>query len=201
MRPGELAGVLLTGGRSSRLGRDKALLPLGPRGTSLAQHLGELLLAVTSRAIEVGPGRSGLPLPTAPDPGAGPLVAVALARDELESQGFSGPALVLATDLPRLTLELLSTVARWPAPDDSSVLPVVGGRPQYLSARWSPGALDKAVLLAAGGERRVQAAFEEDACVLLDEDDLPAFDLAFELSDVDAEEDLSRLGFDLPPLL
>lgn len=199
MTAGALAGILLTGGPSSRLGRDKAALPLGPGGSPLAVHLGGMLKSVVAFALEVGPGRSGLPLTTTTDPATGPLAAVALARTELASSGWTGPALVLATDLPRLSLRLLRTLARWGAPASTSVLPLLDARPQYLCARWSAAALERGVSLVDSGERRVQAAFDEGEVLFLGEGELSSFDLATELADLDDEAAAAALGLELPP--
>ena len=101
------AGLLLTGGASTRMGRDKATLPLGPAGMTLGRHLGSMLEAVTVVALEVGPHASLLDQPTERDPGEGPLAAIALGTRTLRHLGFEGPVLVLATDLPCLSPELL----------------------------------------------------------------------------------------------
>jgi molybdopterin-guanine dinucleotide biosynthesis protein A len=53
------AGVLLTGGRSRRLGVDKASLVLD--GETLARRAARRLDAVCSPVLEAGDGVSGLP--------------------------------------------------------------------------------------------------------------------------------------------
>jgi len=54
------AGVLLTGGSSRRLGFDKATVMVGDE--TLAERAARVLSAVCSPVIEVGPGRSGMPV-------------------------------------------------------------------------------------------------------------------------------------------
>lgn len=194
----ELNGLLLTGGASRRLGRDKASIPVGPDGVPLARRLGEMLSSLTDVAVEVGPARSGLDVPDEPDPREGPLGAIAVGWSHLERLSAGVPVLVLATDLPWLSPGCLDVIASFPAADGDSVVPVVGGRLQTLCARWSPAALRRARLLAERGERRVQAAFEGGSVLRLTEEDFarcsPPFDLALELADVDLPEDLRRLG-------
>jgi molybdopterin-guanine dinucleotide biosynthesis protein A len=193
------AGLLLTGGASTRMGRDKATLPLGPAGMTLGRHLGSMLEAVTVVALEVGPHASLLDQPTERDPGEGPLAAIALGTRTLRHLGFEGPVLVLATDLPCLSPELLSRIALWPAAGHRSVVPVAGGRLQPLCARWSPAALDRAIECVEQGKRRVNAAFGTgDDLVVLDGKELAGIDLDLELSDVDDEGALERLGLELP---
>ena len=55
----QLAGVLLTGGASRRMGTDKARLVVD--GETLAARSARVLAAVCEPVIEVGPGVSGLP--------------------------------------------------------------------------------------------------------------------------------------------
>ncbi len=182
------------------MGRDKALLPLGPGGITLGRHLGAMLEAVTVSALEVGPHASLLDAPAERDPGEGPLVALALGAGAHRQLGWEGAILVLATDLPLLSLELLSRIAMWSAPEHLSVVPVAGGRPQLLCARWSPAALDRAIDAVERGERRVSAAIGDAAdLAVLGEAELPGIDLDLELADVDDEAALRRLGFVVPP--
>jgi molybdopterin-guanine dinucleotide biosynthesis protein A len=190
------AGVLLTGGRSRRMGRDKATLrgsaqPLGP---TLAERTADLLNTVCQIAVEVGPGCSALPAVAEAVPGQGPLVAVAAAWIELGIRGWSGPVLVVATDLPRLNLGLL----RWLAdhPGSHSVVPVAARRVQPLCARYRPEDLDLAARLVGDGERSMTALIDAVDADLVDEQDwLPAAGDASVLLDVDTPADLKRSGW------
>jgi molybdopterin-guanine dinucleotide biosynthesis protein A len=54
----EVAGFVLTGGRSSRMGRDKALLPVG--GQALCERIGDVVAAVANEVFLIGhPERYG----------------------------------------------------------------------------------------------------------------------------------------------
>jgi molybdopterin-guanine dinucleotide biosynthesis protein A len=181
-------GLLLTGGRSRRMGRDKATLEVA--GEILSVRLGGLLADVARPALEVGPGRSGLPT-TEPDPGEGPLAAIATGWRCLRGLGFSGDVIVLATDLPLLTEEVLDWLAG--RPEDASVVPVVEGRTQPLCARWCPDDLDRAVELVASGVRAVSPALGPDTAYLGEADwGTVATPLAFR--DADRPEDLPLDG-------
>ncbi|MHB1961839.1 MAG: molybdenum cofactor biosynthesis protein MoaE [Acidimicrobiales bacterium] len=146
-----VAGLLLTGGASRRMGRDKATLPMG--GQSMAERLGRLLSAVGGPVLEVGPGHSGLPVVRDEPAGQGPLAAVAAGARALGELGWRGPAVVLACDLRRLTAEALALLAGWPG--EGAVVPEVDGRRQPLCARWSPADLSAAVVAADAGRRAV----------------------------------------------
>ena len=185
-----VAGLLLTGGGSRRMGVDKAALVVD--GVPLAERAAAALSAVVSPVLEVGPGRTSLPVVTEPDPGAGPLAALAAGAGALAEHGHHGAAVVLATDLPVVTALLVRVLASHPS--DATVVPVVAGRRQPLAARYSPAALDQAQALFAAGRRSLAALLDEVDVVELTEDDLaPVVDLR-ELEDVDTPEDLVRLG-------
>src|SRR5258708_24214760 len=86
-RRGQIAGYILAGGMSSRLGRDKALVELA--GRPLLLHMQGLLSSVASRVTVVAPLRySALGVRMIPDewPGYGPLggIATALRHTGLE---------------------------------------------------------------------------------------------------------------------
>ena len=129
----QVAGMLLTGGASRRMGSDKAMLEVG--GVANAVRLAGLLREVSGPVLEVGPGRSGLRALSEQPPGQGALAAVAAGGSALRELGCARPALVLACDLPFVGGAVLRFLVGWPG--TGSVVPVVGGRPQPLCARWS----------------------------------------------------------------
>ncbi len=181
-----VGGLLLTGGRSRRMGRDKATLEVG--GEFLAVRLGRLLAEVARPALEVGPGWSGL-VTARPDPGEGPLAAIASGWLSLRERGTESGVIVIATDLPWLTRDLLEWLAA--RQESSSVVPMVGGRIQPLCARWSPADLDSAVALVDSGERAVSSALGRDTAYL-DETEWGRAVSSLSFADVDSPEDLGE---------
>lgn len=161
----EVAGLLLTGGSSSRLGQDKAAL--------FAGRIAKVLCQVASPVFEVGPGRTGLP--SLRDPGEGPLGALRCAP--------AHDSLVLACDLPAITVDVL----RWLADQPGTAIPVVEGRAQYLCARYS----SETLLLArtVEGDRMRDLLDVADDVHYVDASEWPAECFA----DVDTPEDLDRL--------
>jgi molybdopterin-guanine dinucleotide biosynthesis protein A len=188
------AALLLTGGASRRLGRDKASLPLGP--TTLAARTAALLAEVAAPVVEVGPGRTSLPHVLDTPAGEGPLAAVAAGWAALARLVRPGPdhALVVATDLPRLTVGFLEWLAGHPAP--GCVVPVdAAGRPQYLCARYSAAALCRAAPLVERGRRAVRDLLgsEEVAATWAGPVEWqPAAGDADALVDIDTPADLER---------
>ena len=172
------------------MGRDKAQLEVN--GVSLARHTAALLEQVATTAIEVGPGVSGL-LTTREDPaGEGPLAAVAAGRRTLLASGHVGPALVIACDLPFLSLDLLAFLAEYEAP--GTVLPLVDGRVQPLCARWSVRELDGASALVASGVRSLRHLVDLPDVTILDESAWGQVASSRAFADVDSPEDLVRYG-------
>lgn len=185
-----VAGLLLTGGASRRMGTDKAALVVD--GRPLAVRLADLLgAACGGPVLEVGPGRSGLPWLIEDPAGAGPLVAVAAGAAALRARGWHGAVLVLACDLPLLTPQALGLLATWPG--DASVVPVVGGRSQPLCARWSAAGLAAAEERAAGGQRSLRG-LPGPGTRRLAAAEWGAVDGAATFSDVDTPEDLAMLA-------
>jgi molybdenum cofactor guanylyltransferase len=192
----QVAGALLTGGASRRMGFDKALVEVDgvPSAVRLATVLGE----VASPVLEVGPGRSGLTAIAEQTPGCGPLVAACAAREALRAMGYFGPVLLLACDLAFVAAGDLVVLCRWPGP--ASVVPMVGGRPQPLCARWSPEELDAAAVLVQAGERSMKALLRRPGIVFVDEERWPSGKAERVFADFDTRSDLAALGLGGPGL-
>jgi molybdopterin-guanine dinucleotide biosynthesis protein A len=191
-----VAGILLTGGASRRMGFDKALVKVD--GLASAVRLAAVMQQVASPVLEVGPGRSGLEAIAEEPGGQGPLFAACAALPVLEAAGHRGPVLLLACDLAFVTAQDLASLAHWPGA--ASVVPLVGGRPQPLCARWSFEDLLAATALAQGGERSMKALLRRPGIVLVERDDWPAGSAERVFADFDTPSDLADLGLSPPAL-
>ncbi len=182
--------MLLTGGASSRMGADKAALEFG--GDRLADRSAALLEAVTDPTVEVGPGFTHLLSVPDPLPRLGPLEAVVRGFAAIQASGWTGPVLVVATDLPLLTGGLLDWLATHPSAQ--SVVPVDSERPQPLCARYQPSDLEMATDLVRSGRRSMMELLEAIEPLYLgpEEWSKPAGD-PLALADVDTPADLERL--------
>jgi molybdopterin-guanine dinucleotide biosynthesis protein A len=190
------AGILLTGGRSRRMGVDKASLVLD--GETLAVRAGRLLAAVSDPTLELGDGASGLDHVRESPPGSGPLAALAAAGGALRTRGFAGPALVLAVDLPAVGEPLL----RWlrDRPGASTVVPRVDGRLQPVCARYAAEALLAAESLVVAGVRALHELFDVVEHDVVEERDWRAVAAPASFLDVDTPADATRFGLRLPGL-
>ncbi len=184
-----VAGILLTGGSSRRLGFDKAALVV--EGQALALRVARTMSNVVHPIVEVGPGRSGLRAVTEDPPGCGPLVAIGAGCRFLRSEGHGGPVLVLACDLPRVAEPLLTLLARWPG--ERSVVPVVAGMAQPLCARWSRSHLDSIPERVDTGERSMRSLLD-DTVEFVDESVWARVAPPSAFGDIDRREDLDQLG-------
>lgn len=173
------------------MGTDKALLETGG-GVPWARWVGSLLAEVAEVAVEVGPGYSGLPSVLEEQRGQGPLVAVAAGAAALSAEGWEGPALVFACDLPRLTSGAVRWLADWPG--KGAVVPIVGGRSQPLCARWSAADLSAAESRAASGERSLRGLPGVATCALVGPSGWMALIDADTLTDADTPEEALRAG-------
>jgi molybdenum cofactor guanylyltransferase len=184
-----VAGLLLTGGTSRRMGFDKSRLTV--EGTPMARRVARALAAAAAPVLEVGPGTSGLPTVAESKTGEGPLFALTCGARELRRRGHYRAVLLVACDLPFLSRDGLVELAGWPS--DRSVVPAVAGRPQPLCAKWSTEDLDVADRLVARGERSMRALVAAVRPVLLDvEKEMTRLTTA-QLVDLDTRDDAQRL--------
>lgn len=159
IRSTAIVGAVLCGGRSSRFGRDKALVDVG--GRPLAAGIVDSLRAVGADPVAAIGGSAGteLGLPTVPDrfPDEGPLGGLATAL----LWAKRGLVVVTPCDLPLLRAEHLALLVE-ASSDDEAVVALLDGRPQPSLGCW-PATRGPALLdLLNSGKRAWRAAL--DAC-------------------------------------
>jgi molybdopterin-guanine dinucleotide biosynthesis protein A len=157
------AGIVLAGGRSTRMGVPKAALEW--HGSTLLRRVSGILgRAVDGPVIVVrAPGQRLPALPASvrvvadAREGEGPLEGLAAGLAALV--GIAEIAYVSATDAPLLHPEFVRAVIR-AAGDADVALPYVGGHRQPLAAAYRISLLPVLRALLAGGDRRPGALFE-----------------------------------------
>ena len=193
-RVSRTAGLLLTGGASSRLGVAKA--ELRRDGERLADRGARLLASACTTALEVGPGVSALAAVREVPPGAGPLAAVVAGAHALARRDGPGPVLVLAVDLPFVEASLLRWLVEHPAP--GTVVPRVDGRAQPLCARYAAADLVVAAALRARGAAAMQDLLAAVSIAYEDEAGWGAVATAAAFTDVDTPDAVYRAGLTGP---
>ncbi|MFB5674793.1 molybdenum cofactor guanylyltransferase [Paenibacillus terreus] len=143
----EVTGIVLAGGKSSRMGTDKSRLELD--GMTVLEKIAGELQQAAGRVIAAGSNDSGVPadLETVPDhyPGQGPLAGLHAGLQASETEWN----IVCACDMPLVNAEALlalraEAAKRWikegqlTAGDEAcdAVIPVIGGRRQPLLAAY-----------------------------------------------------------------
>jgi molybdopterin-guanine dinucleotide biosynthesis protein A len=168
--------VVLAGGKSSRLGRDKALLPI--EGQPMLAHTVQRLSALTDDLIVVSNEREShgslaLAARLVPDiePGQGSLMGV-----------YSGlrvarhaHALVIACDMPLLNAHLLRYMLGL-AQGYDVVIPRLNGLLEPLHAIYGKACLPPISRLLDQGQRKVTAFLHEVRVRYVEEDEIDAFD-------------------------
>jgi len=188
-----VAGLLLTGGASRRMGRDKALIEID--GRRLVDRAASLLAAVADPVVEVGPGWSGLAAVREDPPGSGPLAALSAGAAALRAAGHDGSVLVLAVDMPRVGVELLRFLAG--RAGTATAVPRAGGHPQPMCARYGPDVLAAVDERLSAGGRSLRDLLEtlaaSGAVSWVEPDEWEPVAGAEAFADVDTPEDLRRL--------
>ncbi|MGN6174812.1 MAG: molybdenum cofactor guanylyltransferase, partial [Streptosporangiaceae bacterium] len=172
------AGIVLAGGRSSRMGTPKAALEW--HGSTLLRRTVGILARVTDGPVVVvrAPGQE-LPLLPAqtevvddPREGLGPVQGLAAGLTALTDRAEI--AFVSSTDMPFLHPAFVRRVLRAVQEGADVGLPVARGYPQPLAAAYRVALAPVATKLVA--EERLRPAFLFEECVVdrLDEDALRA---------------------------
>ena len=192
--PRRASGVLLVGGKSRRMGRDKLVLEVD--GKPLVQRVADALAARCEEVILVGGAGPDLPDGTlrVPDhrPGAeGPLAGI-----EAGLEAASNPlAFVAAGDMPFLSPGLVGNLLdRLAAQEVLAVVPRSGGRDHPLCAAYSRDVLPLARSALDGGVRAVREFLGSlDGVEYVDAAELRRFgDPDLLLMNVNSPDDLER---------
>lgn len=134
-----LLGVVLAGGRSSRMGRDKAGLMWG--GQTLLEHQMALLKSLTCDSVLIA-GRQDPRWPSLPDerPFRGPVEGVANVLDKMAAMFAIAPGkmLFVPLDMPLLEKDALEQLVLHKAP-----LVAFEGYPLPCALSVTPEVLDK----------------------------------------------------------
>jgi molybdopterin-guanine dinucleotide biosynthesis protein A len=186
-------GIVLAGGRSTRMGRDKASIDLGGR-TLLARAV-ETIRRAGGTPLVIGPPRPDLDRLGArliDDEGAGPLAALRMGL-----QAARGPAFAMACDLPLLPSAVVAfLVAGLQAAP--AVVPRAAGKLQVLAAAYGEASVPAFDAALRAGETAVQAAVQALEARVVDPEELGAWGDERMFLNVNSPEDLRRVAALLP---
>ena len=184
--------VILTGGRSRRMGRDKGNLPVG-EGTLLERMIGRWTGVFDAVAVSVGEGERPLPAGVTAlldrHPGAGPMAGLEAALAELETDAV----FLTAVDMPFGDAALARWMAERMGQADVCTIRRGGGRPEPLFALYRKSCLPAITRsLEAGRRSFVQGLFPFVAVEQVGEEELAAFDLERSLFNANFPEEWER---------
>jgi molybdenum cofactor guanylyltransferase len=194
----QIEGFVLAGGKSSRMGREKALLEIG--GEPLIVRTVRLVESVTAPVTVVGetPGIRALGLRSVADdfPGGGPLGGIATALRAARTAWI----LVVACDLPYLRREWLEYLV-WRAreSDADAVIAMNEGGAEPLCAAYRRNAEPIIRAAVSAGNLKVRKMLEELRGEVIEPEEWKRFDsdgLLFKNMNTpeDYEEAVTRLG-------
>ena len=155
-----ISGILLTGGKSTRMGTDKASLPFG-NGTLLTVQLEKFRALGITDVLISGYGDGQIPDDV---PGCGPLGGLAACLKRIRG----GCALVLSIDVPLVPEAELRGLLE--AHTGGVTLLRHGERSEPLIAVYDAALGETADRLLRAGKRAVWSLLDEAACRVLDTD-------------------------------
>jgi molybdopterin-guanine dinucleotide biosynthesis protein A len=151
--------IVLAGGASRRMGRDKASLPFGPQ--TMLERVTDLIRPEVSEIV-VSAGKDqtippGLRVVRDLASGAGPLSALATVLPIVAAESPAGIAVVVACDMPLVRHTLIAGLSDRIGEADACV-PLLDGRMVATCAVFRIGPSARAAVeLVARGERRLGA--------------------------------------------
>ncbi|MBW0015981.1 MAG: molybdenum cofactor guanylyltransferase [Mycobacterium sp.] len=159
---GSLAGIVVAGGESRRMGRDKATLPFtAPNGgrTTMVEHVVDVIRERCEPVfVMAAPGQ---PMPTQHARivrdemrGLGPLPATGRGLRAAAAAG-ARLAFVCAVDMPYLTVDLIDDLARLAVETGAEVVLPWDGRTHYLAAVYRTDLADRVDALVTAGKRKM----------------------------------------------
>jgi len=154
-----LAGVVVAGGESRRMGRDKATLPLPDGSGTMVERVVDVVSQRCSPVyVMAAPGQ---PLPALSVPilrdevrGLGPLPATGRGLRAAAAAG-ARYAFVAAVDMPSLTADLIDELFRLAVETNAEVVMPWDGRSHYLAAVYRTDLADRIDALVAAGARKM----------------------------------------------
>lgn len=169
--------IILAGGQSRRMGRNKALLRLTPDGPPLIEIVIAAARSVATAIVlstnDPAP-YAWLGLPTMADrfPGAGPLAGLEAGLSALPTDA----AFLLACDMPAIVPELLRLV-RDRLGDADAVVPLNAvGQPEPLCALYRPACLPAIRARLAAGDFAMRGWLADVRTIFIPAADLRAVD-------------------------
>lgn len=186
-----MLAVILVGGQSSRMGKDKAMLPVG--GKPMAMLLAERFAAAGfDTAVSVDrAGRfplTGLFEIEDAFPGQGPLNGLYGAFSKTDAERI----LLMGTDLPGADPALAERLETFMGDYDACMIRRSDGTVETLFGIYSRSCFQAVSECLQEGRRAVRAALDRVRVRYVDEEELPGWDLSCILRNVNTPEEFGK---------
>jgi molybdopterin-guanine dinucleotide biosynthesis protein A len=163
--------AILAGGKSRRMGRDKATIEVG--GRTLLQRCVSAVESVAAPVVIISDRVGRFRIPGCREvvdlyPDAGPVGGIVTALTEL---GY-GAHLVVACDMPFLQTRLMEWLLHSATDEYDSVVPRPAGRPEPLCAVYRHTCIEPLRNFLDGGGRAAHLALQQLRTRYIDEEDL-----------------------------
>ncbi|WP_386056910.1 molybdenum cofactor guanylyltransferase [Thalassobacillus hwangdonensis] len=160
-------GIILAGGQSSRMGRNKAFLEL--EGKPVIEHVIDKMRACTDDLILITNDPEEydhLGIQTACDvfPHQGPLAGIHAGMKNKEAEGY----VVTACDTPYISVSIYQLL-KASLVDNDIVIPTYAGRSHPLSGVYRRNLAQEIECLMEEGKRSMKALYEEGHTVYMDD--------------------------------
>jgi molybdopterin-guanine dinucleotide biosynthesis protein A len=187
---GGLSGIVLAGGKSQRIGRDKALLEL--EGRTLITHVLDRLSPLCGELIistNAGELYTHLPARIIPDviPGRGALSGIHAGLAAMRNER----AIVVACDMPFLNLPFLRYMVSI-APGYDVVVPRPGRDYEPLHAVYAASCVEPIAQLVAEGPRRIVELYQRVQVREVTAGEVRLFDADLSFFNVNTPEEWAR---------
>jgi len=186
----EITGIVLAGGKSSRMGKEKGLCTMNKK--PLIEYAVEVLLEVCDEVIISANGNSydylGLPVVKDEVTGVGPIGGISSAIHFSSTEDN----FVLSCDMPFITAKLVRYIISHKL-EHQAVVPVNNGFPEPLCAYYGKDAaslFDKSI---ENGIYKLQRVFENMDVRFINIDRENGFDGRLLFSNINTEAELKRL--------
>ncbi len=186
----KITGIVLSGGKSSRMGREKGLCTL--RGKPLIEYAVEVLIEVCDDVIISANDNSydylGLPVVKDAVPGVGPIGGISSAIHYSETNDN----FILSCDMPFVSGELIRYILSG-KPGYQAVVPVNDGFPEPLCAYYRKDIVEVFDRSIENGIYKIRRAIKSGDVAYIDIDRRNGFDNRLLFSNINTEKELMRI--------
>jgi molybdenum cofactor guanylyltransferase len=204
-RSSQTTAIILAGGSSRRMGKNKALLPIpGNQTVTFVEHLASLVDAYCIETLIVARDQAQAPDYAFPGvrvtfdktPGVGPLMGLYSGLSAINTER----ALVVAVDMPFVQPALLSFLLAQPLTADTLLVPLVRNVPQVMLAIYPRSVLPLIKEQIQQGRRDLRCLLEVAPVQYIEEPQLLGVDpLLRSFVNINTPEELRQILHAGPP--